>query len=365
MQIFTRRPALRWVAPLAVVAVVGGTGVLASTASAGPKLEPKTAEQLLIDVQGARVDGLSGTVVQKADLGLPALPAMGGADGSELTSLLSGSHTAKVWLAGEDKARLALVDDDLGETDLIRDGSDLWSWSSEDNEATHRTLPADAAGAHEAPESADAPQTPQEAARAALEAVGPSTVISTDSAVQVAGRPAYELVLTPEDERTLISAVKIAVDSETSAPLRVQVLGDQAQTVAEVGFESVDFAVPDAEQFTFNPPPGAEVTEKGTVEAPEPPSRADRAAAEDKAESVREATEVVGTGWTSVVVTEVPDSATDGQLATFVNTLQPVSGAWGSGRLLAGTAFSAVLTDDGRLAVGAVQPELLYDALAG
>ena len=39
------------------------------------------------------------------------------------------------------------------------------------------------------------------------------------------------------------------------------------------------------------------------------------------------------------------------------------SGAWGSGRLLAGTAFSAVLTDDGRLAIGAVVPEKLYEAL--
>ena len=40
-----------------------------------------------------------------------------------------------------------------------------------------------------------------------------------------------------------------------------------------------------------------------------------------------------------------------------------VSGSWGSGRLLAGTAFSVVITDDGRVAAGAVGPKLLYDAL--
>ena len=39
------------------------------------------------------------------------------------------------------------------------------------------------------------------------------------------------------------------------------------------------------------------------------------------------------------------------------------TGDWGSGRLLAGTAFSVVLTDDGRMAVGAVAPEKLYEAL--
>ena len=48
----------------------------------------------------------------------------------------------------------------------------------------------------------------------------------------------------------------------------------------------------------------------------------------------------------------------------FLAQLTPVDGAWGSGRLLAGTAFSVVLTDDGRIAVGAVEPEKLYEALA-
>ena len=40
-------------------------------------------------------------------------------------------------------------------------------------------------------------------------------------------------------------------------------------------------------------------------------------------------------------------------------------GDWGSGRVLAGTAFSVVLTDDGRMAAGAVKPELLYDGTQG
>ena len=57
-------------------------------------------------------------------------------------------------------------------------------------------------------------------------------------------------------------------------------------------------------------------------------------------------------------------SGADQQLKAFLNRLQPVQGSWGSGRLLAGTAFSAVWTDDGRLAVGAVRPDLIYQALS-
>ena len=365
MQILTRRPALRWIAPVALALAVGGTGIVAATADADPKLAPKTAEQLLVDLQGSDVAGLSGTVVQKAELGLPALPAMGGgADASQLTSLLSGSHTLRVWYDGPDKARFALLDDDLGETDVIVNGRDLWTWSSQDNEATHATLPAETADG-ERPSRPDVPSTPQEAAQTVLDAIGPSTVVSTDSAVEVADRPARELVLAPTDDRSLITQVRIAVDDATSAPLRVQVLGQGAETVAEIGFTAVDFSAPDAGQFSFNPPPGAEVTEKGAVEAPEPrePSAADREAAE----AAEAATRVVGEGWTTVVVSELPAGSTEaaeGQLGAVLATLPTVSGSWGSGKLLAGTAFSAVLTDDGRVAVGAVQPQLLYDALA-
>ena len=60
--------------------------------------------------------------------------------------------------------------------------------------------------------------------------------------------------------------------------------------------------------------------------------------------------------------TSQPGSGAD-QLEQILRQLPQVSGDWGSGRLLAGTAFSAVLTDDGRLAVGSVTPEVLYAAL--
>ena len=361
MQILTRRPALRWFAPLALVVAVAGTGIVATTADAGPKLSPKTADELLVDLQGARVDGLSGTVVQQADLGLPALPTTGGADATDLTSLLSGKHTLKVWYAGPDKARFALVDRPLSETNVIVDGSDVWTWSSAENEGTHRTL-TEPSGTRERREAPEEPMTPQKAAEEVLEAVGPTTEVSTDSAVEVAGRPARELVLRPRDTRSLITSVKVAVDDATSVPLRVQVLGAEDRKVAEIGFTTVDFAVPDDGQFEFNPPAGAEVTEEGAVE-PKGPSEADREAAQDKAAQLEERTEVVGEGWTQVVVTEVPADAT-GELGAFVNSLEQVSGTWGSGRLLSGTAFTAVLTDDGRLAVGAVPRELLFEALA-
>ena len=116
--------------------------------------------------------------------------------------------------------------------------------------------------------------------------------------------------------------------------------------------------------FVFNPPPGAKVVEKGEAEAP---SAADREEARKQREEAKQRTTTVGSGWTAVAVTKIDrDSNSQGddqQLESFLGQLPEVSGSWGRGRLLAGTAFSVVLTDDDRLAVGAVTPELLYEAL--
>src|SRR3954447_5973270 len=105
----TRSRALRWGVPVAAAAAVAlvATGVF-TTAQANPSLPAKSAGQLLVDLQGAKVDGLSGTVVQDSELGLPQLPqAAGQGGGSSLTSLLTGSHTLRVWYAGQDKQRVA------------------------------------------------------------------------------------------------------------------------------------------------------------------------------------------------------------------------------------------------------------------
>ena len=50
--------------------------------------------------------------------------------------------------------------------------------------------------------------------------------------------------------------------------------------------------------------------------------------------------------------------------AALLESLPRVSGEWGSGRVLSGTLVSVILTDDGRVAIGAVTPETLGAALA-
>ncbi len=350
---------LRWGAPVVAAAAVAAVASGVFTAEANPSLPAKTAGQLLVDLQGARVDGLSGTVVQDSDLGLPQLPQIGNGGGSSsLTSLLTGSHTLRVWYAGDDKQRVALLGS-LGETDVVRNGTTAWVWSSESNSATRYTLPAGTAGTHAA-DQLPAGVTPQQAADMALKALDPTTKVSTSSTTSVAGRSAYELVLAPKDTRALVGQVRLAVDSKTSVPLRVQVFGKNSGNgpAFSVGFSSVSFQVPSAAQFVFNPPPHVQVTE-GTLPARERPTAGD-------AKQARDAVRTVGSGWTTVAVLPAPaatgGSRDSGALGAFLEQLPRVSGSWGSGRLMTSTLVSALVTDDGRLIVGMVPPELLYAA---
>ncbi|GAA2584098.1 outer membrane lipoprotein carrier protein LolA [Winogradskya consettensis] len=374
--VFRSRPALRWLVPTAAAVVVIGGGAAAGTiaASADPTLPERSAAQLLVDVQSAKVDGLSGTVVQTADLGLPTLPGVTGGSGSgaDLMKLVSGSNTARVWYAGEDKVRLALLGT-LGETDVIRNGTDVWTWRSSDNSAVHAKIPADALTKKDKALPAGVPQTPQEAADAALAAVGPSTAVTTTGAAKVAGRDAYELVLTPKDAASLVGQVRLAIDGEKHIPLGVDVYAKGVDTPAlRIAFQQVSFETPDPEQFVFTPPAGTKVTEPSAAELEKQHgSLDDKAAADAKAEAA--GTKVVGEGWTSVLVATLPkedggstagkgQGADTAQLDAITNSLPKVSGTWGSGRLLQSALFSALLTDDGRVLVGAVAPEKLYEA---
>jgi hypothetical protein len=171
------------------------------------------------------------------------------------------------------------------------------------------------------------------------------------------------------------------MDAETNVPLRVRVYSTAIPDPAfEVGFSSVDYSTPDASLFEFTPPPGATVTEHSADD-----TASTKESGATNAELPGAEPTVVGEGWSSVVILDLPadalaNFAEDGSRAqaegpmgrddgagtalALIEALPAESGAWGTGRVLRGTLFSVILTDDGRVAVGAVSPEALGAALA-
>jgi hypothetical protein len=386
MSVFDRRPALRWAVPAGAATIfVAGAALAPLGAVADSGLPALTAEELLVAVQQADPTPVSGTVAMRTDLGLPDLP-LGMDPRTGPMALASGDSTLRVWTDGPERQRLALIED-RAETTVVRNGTEAWVWSSAQATADRYTLPEHGGDAPALPDAdlpagVTLPSTPQEAAEMALEALDPTTEVSTSGLANVAGRDAYELILTPRDPATLVAGVSLALDSETMAPLRVRVNSTTMTAPAfEVGFTSVDFAAPDERLFEFTPPEGAIVTEHPVPEAP----IADKDGSGWSGDGANEPT-VVGEGWGTVVVVDLPsdalaDLAESGTAATgddrwgdadaastalaLLEALPTASGDWGTGRVLAGTLFSAILTDDGRIAVGAVSPEALGAALAG
>jgi outer membrane lipoprotein-sorting protein len=254
-----RRRRARWAVPVGALAVVGL--VIAATAIGGaqatPRLPARTTAQLIaaVDSTAAWPSALTGVAQETASLDLPDLP--GADDPLSGLSLLSGTHTLKVWYDGPTRVRIA-VPVQLGEADLRRDGNSVWLWNSRTNQATHYLLPA--AVGHEPTAPAQALPTPQQLAQQILAAVGKTTTVGLKQNVTVAGQPAYQLSLAPKDSRSLIGQVTIAIDAEYSLPLQVQVFARGATSPAfSLGYTSLSFATPAASNFAFAPPPGAKV----------------------------------------------------------------------------------------------------------
>jgi hypothetical protein len=167
-----------------------------------------------------------------------------------------------------------------------------------------------------------------------------------DGTDDVAGRAAYDLVLAPKPtERTLLREVRIAVDAQERMPLRLTVLGQGSTSPAlQVGFTDLTFGQQDPARFTFTPPAGATVKDA--------PSR--------NAQQQRDKPTVVGEGWDRVVIEKVPpDRAKD-----LAGLGTPVSGSWGGGRLIKTAVATAIVTDDGRVAAGAVPEQVLSETLS-
>ncbi|WP_130354024.1 LolA family protein [Agromyces ramosus] len=399
----------RWIPAIAAPIAIGVAVVLVPMqANAAVDLPDLTPEELLELAASSDVEALSGTVEQTSELGLPDLSGltggMGGASGGDddegsdagasgadlddLMSLVTGNHTAKVYVDGGDK-RLQVLDR-LGERDVYITDGGAWIWDSREQTATHVTVDRAALEALEAEAEAHADEarerleaeldgplpTPDEVLDEALAKLDESTEVSVGTDARVAGREVYELVLVPRDDDTLVGEVSVAIDGDTGVPLAASVTAAGADEPAfSVAFTDVSFAAPDASVFAFTPPEGAEVTEH---EVPIPTvAELEQLKAEAETGVDAEGTPrpiVHGSGWSTVVelpagrgpagldegadaATGDPDAAEGlGDASAMLDSLaQRVDG----GRLISTSLVTVLFTDDGRVLAGAVTPEHL------
>ncbi|MEP6661390.1 MAG: hypothetical protein ABJD24_15865 [Acidimicrobiales bacterium] len=361
----SRRRRLRWLAPLAVVAIAAGGStlnrILPASADAVPNLPPITAAQLLEKVAAADLSTLSGDVKLSTHLGLPDLGSLGVSGSGTILDLLSGNQTGHLWIAGPTHVRTA-IDAPSAESDWILNGSDAWAWDSRTQHVTHATV-TPGAGATKPP------LDPVDAAQRLLATIDPSTTVSVRTPGFVAGRPVYELVLSPRSKNSTVSAAVIAIDASTGVPLEVRVEARSSTTPAvDLKFTSISYDPPAASTFAFTPPPGASVTEADNASSLLPigsHSRGERRRLDQpQVPSGSEGpanVQVSGTNWDTVVI--VSQMALGHQVEELLSNATSVSVASGTARLLTTTLVNVAFLDDGRIAIGAVTPAALEAAI--
>ena len=366
----------RWAVPAGAVVVVGGVlaGSMITVASAAPSLPARTPAQLLASLAGKAAPAMTGTIVETSSLGLPSLPGTG--NPTSLSSLLTGSHTIRIWYSDPTHFRVS-APQNMSESDLIRNGSSAWLWESTSNKVTHLAIPAKVRHAKNITHKAsDAPpMTPQQAANEVLAKVGATTTVSSDTNVTVAGQAAYQLILAPKSPSSLVGQIRIAIDGANDVPLRVQVFAKDAKSpAAQVGFTSISFVEPAAANFAFTPPAGAKVQQQslsgngsGSGKKPVGASPADSAYTVGKSWlTVADLPQSVLSSVTGNKATGSAGSGLSGDTGPIINALlrsaTPVSGSWGSGRLVQTSLISMLITNNGRVLVGAVTPSVLYAA---
>ncbi len=371
----------RWLPAVITPALIGAVAAFPIQASAVdlPDLSP---EELMVMMQDAQPIEFSGVVLKTTNLGLPALELSSMLSEEEVErmrektpeefadfvpevaasqelakamELITGEHRVRIFV-GETGIRAQILDR-MSQRDLIVNSEEVWTYDSREQVATVASIDQQKVeqgrlSAMQQMEKYAAElgldlTNPQAVAEYVMSQVGDSSEVSVGTDHFKAGRTAYQLIVKPNSEVSLINSVVLSIDSETAVPLAAAIYSvEQTAPAIEVGFESISFGDQDESLFSFTAPAGATITNLDEIEKPEVPEA-------EKPSYEGEKPTMVGEEWDSVLVMPAGDmdmlaELQDNQLLSSL--LKPVAG---------GVAFETpimkvFIADDGRIFAGAV-----------
>ena len=397
----------RWL-PAVLAPVLVASSVFVTGQARAVDLPDKSAAEILAMITTDENLAFSGRVVKKADLGLPPMnliPDISQSMVDEMTEklppemadfipqasiegelalileFLAGTHNANVFVDGPTRARVQVLDL-LSERNFIRNGKDLWFYDAMKSEAIYAeidpTQEAEAKSALEAWLTSSAAEFPFEITSPAsianylIDEAGESTNFSVDEDASVAGRDAYQLIMTPKAAGSLFESVKIAIDAGTGLPLAVTAHAvGKSDPAFEVAFASISFEKPSASIFEFTPPAGTTVEKIGqenlaalaekemSKDQLNTPSLSDQ----DRKDAEAELERLRSEGWAAVLhlpSEQVPPAFLDALRSNrlFDELTRKADG----GRVFKATLFNIYFADDGAIYAGAVTVDRLLAA---
>jgi outer membrane lipoprotein-sorting protein len=371
----------RWLPAVIAPAVISAVAAFPIQASAVdlPDLSP---EELMVMMQDAQPIEFSGVVLKTTNLGLPALELSSMLSEEEVErmrektpeefadfvpevaasqelakamELITGEHRVRIFV-GETGMRAQILDR-MSQRDLIVNSKEVWTYDSREQVATVASIDQQKVeqgrlSAMQQMEKYAAElgldlTNPQAVAEYVMSQVGDSSEVNVGTDHFKAGRTAYQLIVKPNSEVSLIDSVVLSIDSETAVPLAAAIYSvEQTAPAIEVGFESIRFGDQDEALFSFTAPLGATITNLDEIEKPE-------VSEAEKPNYEGEKPTMVGEEWDSVLVMPAGDmdmlaELRDNQLLSSL--LKPVAG---------GVAFETpimkvFIANDGRIFAGAV-----------
>jgi outer membrane lipoprotein-sorting protein len=269
--------------------------------------------------------------------------------------LITGEHRVRIFV-GETGMRAQILDR-MSQRDLILNQSEMWTYDSREQVATFASVDQQKVeeGKVSAMEQLEKYASeigldmtnPQAVADFVMAQVGDSSEVSVGVDHYKAGRTAYQLIVRPNSDVSLIDSVVLSIDSETAVPLAVTVYSvEQTEPAVEVGFESISFGDQDESLFTFTAPSGAQVTNLDEMEL----------AKTEKPELEKyegQEPTMIGEDWDSVLImpagendliSEIQNNQILASLMTAVN----------GGMVFETPLMKMFIANDGRVFVGAV-----------
>lgn len=381
----------RWLPAIVSPAVIAAVALNPLQANA-VDLPDLSATELMVMMQNAEPVEFSGTVLKTSNLGLPALELSSMLSEAEVEQmrektpeefadfvpevlesnalteameLIAGDHRIRVFV-GETGVRSQILDP-MAQRDFIASGNTVWVYDSREQTAVYAEIDQAAAEAKRSEAMADINAyaaeigldltNPQAVAEFAMSQVGDSSEITVGTDHYHAGRTAYQLIITPNSDVSLIASVVISIDSEYGMPLAVTVNStQQVEPAMEIGFESITFADQDESLFSFTPPAGTTVTNLNELEAQAKDmemfmSEQEMAELEAKAAEKPEPT-MIGEGWDTVVHMPADGSGELDMLSEglFAELMTQVDG----GKVFTTPVMNVLVTDSGDIYAGAV-----------
>jgi outer membrane lipoprotein-sorting protein len=248
---------------VAVVAVaVGGTAIaLAAGGGSGATPPPKPLAQAIHDALAAPE---SAGITAKVSFTNRLFPS-GSLLGGNASALMSGA-TGRLWLTNDGRGRLELQSD-AGDVQIVWNKDKVTAYDASSNTVYMFNLPA---------KTPDSSSSANEAAPSLtqigdfLSKLGESADVSAAQPTNVAGRPAYNVKISPKHDGGLLGSAELAWDAEQGVPLRAALYAQgSSKPVLELAATDISYGSVPSSAVDVSPPSGAKTVDLSSATTPQ------------------------------------------------------------------------------------------------